>query len=39
LLVLFAHGGGAWALDALGVPRIRRQDPHARAADVPGSYV
>lgn len=39
LLVLFAHGGGAWALDALGVPRIRRQERPARAAEVPGSYV
>ena len=39
LLVLFAHGAGAWALDALGVPRGRRQQPQARAADVPGSYV
>ena len=39
LLVLFAHGGGAWALDALGVPRGRRREPQRRAADVPGSYV
>jgi putative oxidoreductase len=38
LLVLFAHGGGAWALDALRPPRMRRQEPKPRAADVPGSY-
>jgi putative oxidoreductase len=25
LLVLFAHGGGAWALDALGASRKRRE--------------
>src|SRR6266446_776233 len=37
LLVLFAHGGGAWALDALRTPRIARAEPRARAADVPGS--
>jgi len=34
LLVLFAHGGGAWALDALRMPRIRRKEPQARAARV-----
>jgi putative oxidoreductase len=38
LLVLFAHGGGAWALDALRPPRMRRQEPKPRAADVPGFY-
>jgi len=38
LLVLFAHGGGGWALDALRPPRMRRQEPQPRAADVPGSY-
>jgi putative oxidoreductase len=26
LLVLFAHGGGAWALDALRSSRVRRRD-------------
>jgi len=26
LLVLFAHGGGAWALDAVGLLGIRRQE-------------
>src|SRR5260221_2364931 len=34
-LVLFAYGGGAWALDALRTPRIAGAE--ARAADVPGS--
>src|SRR5216683_5313684 len=33
LLVLFAHGGGAWALDALRAPRIARPEARARAAD------
>src|SRR5260221_14319005 len=37
LLVLFAYGGGPWALDALGTPRIAGAEPRARAPDVPGS--
>jgi len=39
LLVLFAHGGGAWAFVALRPPRMRCQELQPRAADVPGSYV
>ncbi|HKF09397.1 MAG TPA: DoxX family protein [Xanthobacteraceae bacterium] len=39
LLVLFAHGGGAWALDSLRPPQTRRQEPQSRGAEAPGSYV
>jgi putative oxidoreductase len=39
LLVLFAHGGGQWALDAVGPLRIRRRDSAIEAANQGAPHV